>query len=313
MDSSLPLHRPVLTAETLRSLAPRPGALLLDGTVGTGGHAAAWLEASAPDGRVLALDRDASALATARARLAPYGERVRFEHADYREAPEVLDALGLATVDAVLIDLGLGTHQIDDPARGFAFRFDGPLDMRFDRETPAPTAADLVNHLPEPELARLLYEYGEERASRKLARAIVEARRRHPFRSTGELAALVRAAIPGFGRQRIDPATRTFQALRIAVNRELEGLADALEALVRRLAPGGRLAVIAYHSLEDRIVKHTFRRLAEPCRCRRGDPCTCGALRLIELEERHAIMPGDDELAANPRARSAKLRWGVRR
>jgi 16S rRNA (cytosine1402-N4)-methyltransferase len=311
--SSLPLHRPVLTAETLQALAAQPGRLLLDCTVGTGGHAALWLEATAPDGRVIALDRDASALAAARERLAPFGARARFEHADYRDAAEVLDALGVETVDAALIDLGLGTHQIDDPARGFAFRFDGPLDMRFDRDTPGPTAADLVNHLPEPELARVLYEYGEERASRKLARVIVEARRRHPIRTTGELAELVRAAIPGFGRQRIDPATRTFQALRIAVNRELEGLAGALESLVLRLAPGGRLAVIAYHSLEDRVAKHTLRRLAEPCHCRRGDPCSCGARLLIELEERHAVVAGEEEIAANPRARSARLRWGVRR
>jgi len=311
--SSPPLHRPVLTAETLQALAPRRGRLLLDGTVGTGGHAAAWLEASAPDGRVIALDRDASALAAARERLAAYGARARFEHADYRDAADLLDTLGIATIDAALIDLGLGTHQIDDPERGFAFRFDGPLDMRFDRDTPGPTAADLVNHLPEPELARVLYEYGEERASRRLARVIVETRRRHPIRTTAELAEIVRSAAPGLGRHRIDPATRTFQALRIAVNRELEGLAEALETLVRRLAPGGRLAVIAYHSLEDRIVKHTLRRLAEPCHCRRGDPCSCGALMLLELEERHAVTPSESETALNPRARSAKLRWGIRR
>ena len=311
--SSLPLHRPVLTAETLQALDPKPGRLLLDGTVGTGGHAAAWLEASTPDGRVIALDRDASALATARERLAPWGDRAHFVHADYRDAADLLDGLGLATIDAALVDLGLGTHQIDDPERGFAFRFDSPLDMRFDRDTPGPTAADLVNHLPEPELARVLFEYGEERASRRLARVIVETRRRHPIRTTAELAAIVRSAVPGGGRQRIDPATRTFQALRIAVNRELEGLAEALEALVRRLAPGGRLAVIAYHSLEDRIVKHTLRRLAEPCHCRRGDPCSCGALMLIELEERHAVTPSENETALNPRARSARLRWGVRR
>ncbi len=311
--SSLPLHRPVLTAEALSALDPRPGRLLLDGTVGTGGHAAAWLDASAPDGRLIALDRDASALAAAAVRLAAFGDRARLAHGDYRDACELLDGLGIDAIDAALIDLGLGTHQIDDPERGFAFRFDSPLDMRFDRDTPGPTAADLVNHLPEPELARVLFEYGEERASRRLARVIAEARRRQPIRTTSELARLVRSAVRGHGRHRIDPATRTFQALRIAVNRELEGLAEAIEALVRRLAPGGRLAVISYHSLEDRVVKHTLRRLAEPCHCRRGDPCRCGALTLIELEERHAVTPSEPEIALNPRARSAKLRWGIRR
>ncbi len=311
--SSLPLHRPVLTVEVLAALDPRSGRLLLDGTVGTGGHAAAWLEASAPDGCVIALDRDGSALAAAGERLAAFGDRARLVHADYRDASDLLDGLGVEAIDAALIDLGLGTHQIDDPERGFAFRFDSPLDMRFDRDTPGPTAADLVNHLPEPELARVLFEYGEERASRRLARLIVEARRRQPIRTTSELARLVRSTLGGHGRDRIDPATRTFQALRIAVNRELEGLAEAIEALVRRLAPGGRLAVISYHSLEDRVVKHTLRRLAEPCHCRRGDPCSCGALMLLELEERHPVTPSEDEVAVNPRARSAKLRWGIRR
>ncbi len=310
---SAPLHRPVLTNETLAALDPRPGRRLLDGTAGTGGHSEIWLRSTAPDGKVIALDRDPSALATAAERLAPFGERVQLVHADYRDADAVLERLGVASVDAVLLDLGLGSHQIDDPERGFAFRFDGPLDMRFDRETPGRSAADLVNHLPEPELARVLAEYGEERAARKLARAIVEARRRHPIRTTGELAELVRRCLPAHGRQRIDPATRTFQALRIAVNDELSGLDDALGALVRRLAPGGRIAVIAYHSLEDRIVKHTLRRLAEPCRCRRGDPCSCGALELVALEERHAIFPTEEEIAVNPRARSARLRWGIRR
>lgn len=307
------LHRPVLTNETLAALDPRPGRLLLDGTAGTGGHSELWLRETAPNGQAIALDRDPSALATAGERLAPFGTRVRLVHADYRDAEEVLDRLGVAAIDAVLLDLGLGSHQIDDPERGFAFRFDGPLDMRFDRETPGRDAADLVNHLPEPELSRLLAEYGEERAARKLARAIVEARRRRPIRTTGELAEIVRRCVPAHGRQRIDPATRTFQALRIAVNDELTGLDEALLALVRRLVPGGRIAVIAYHSLEDRVVKRTLRRLAEPCHCRRGDPCTCGALELLALEERHAVFPSEEEVASNPRARSARLRWGVRR
>ncbi|RMG46860.1 MAG: 16S rRNA (cytosine(1402)-N(4))-methyltransferase RsmH [Acidobacteria bacterium] len=305
-------HRPVMVPEVLEALAPRPGALLLDGTVGPGGHAEAWLEAAGEGAELIGLDRDASALALARRRLQRFGERVRLFHCDYREAPALLDRLGRRP-DAVLLDLGLGSHQVDDPERGFSFRLDGPLDMRFDRDRPGPTAAEILAHASEPELARILSEYGEERAAKKLARRLVEARKRRPFRTTRELADFVRGVVPARGRRRLDPATRTFQALRIAVNDELSGLAEALSGLVERLPAGGRIAVIAFHSLEDRIVKRTLRRLAEPCRCRRGDPCTCGALQWIELVQRRALRPDPGEVAANPRARSARLRWGVRR
>lgn len=303
-------HRPVMLAETLAALAPGPGRLLLDGTVGLGGHAQRWLEL-APGGRVVGLDRDAEALARAAERLAPWGGRVKLLHESYKDAPQLL--AGETPPDAVLLDLGLGSHQLDDPDRGFSFRHDGPLDMRFDRERPGVTAAELLAQTPEPELARLLVDYGEERAARKLARLLVERRQAEPLRTTRQLADLVRSAVPARGRQRIDPATRTFQALRIAVNDELAGLDDALEQLVRLLRPGGRIAVLAFHSLEDRVVKRTLRRLAAPCRCRRGDPCTCGALELLELPERRAAQPAEEEKAANPRARSARMRWGVRR
>lgn len=314
MAETHPIHRPVLRSETLAALGPGPGKTLLDGTVGAGGHAEAWLEATAPDGLLVGFDRDSSILERCQERLAPFGQRVRLIHADYRHAPERWPELGLpGPPDAVLLDLGIGSHQIDDPERGFSFRLEGPLDMRFDRSVPGRTAADLINHSPEPELARIFAEYGEEPHAKKLARVICETRRRHPFKTTTELAELIRRTIPARGRQRIDPATLVFQGLRIAVNEELEGLEETLVALVRLLPPQGRMAVIAFHSLEDRIVKQTLRRLAEPCRCRRGDPCSCGALMLLELEERRAVQTSQEEAEVNPRARSARLRWGVRR
>ena len=308
-----PTHRPVMVAEILEALGARPGAVLLDGTVGTGGHALAWLEATEPDGRVIGLDRDPEALARAERRLAPFTGRVRLLHGDWRDAPGLLHGAGESPPDAILLDLGIGTHQVDDPERGFSFRYDAPLDMRFDRSTPGPTAAEILRRTPEPELARIFSEYGEERAARRLARRVVEARGRGAIETTGDLARLVRETLGTRRAGRIDPATRVFQALRIAVNRELSGMDRALEALVEMLPPGGRIAVLAYHSLEDRVVKRTFRALAEPCRCRRGDRCTCGAREWLELRERRARRPSDEEIAANPRARSARLRWGVRR
>jgi 16S rRNA (cytosine1402-N4)-methyltransferase len=299
--------------QVLAALAPSSGSVLLDATVGLGGHAAAWLEATAPDGRVIGIDRDGSALERAARELARFGERATLRHADYRDAGALLDELGIETIDAVLVDLGLGSHQIDDPERGFSFRFDGPLDMRFDREAPAPTAAEILARTPEPGLAKLFSEYGEIRAARKLARAIVDIRGAEPIRTTARFAEIVRSVLPRGGRPGADAAVLAFQALRIAVNDELSGLDGAIETLVRRLAPGGRIAVLSFHSLEDRIVKRALRRLAEPCRCRRGDPCTCGAVELIELRTRKPERPGEDEIAGNPRARSARLRSGVRR
>ena len=282
-------HEPVLLRETLELLAVRPGGSYADGTVGLGGHAVEVLRRSAPDGRLLAVDRDPEALERSRERLAEFGPRVRLEHADWRELPALL---GDERPQGVLLDLGVSSLQLDTPERGFSFRADGPLDMRMDR-TGGPTAAEVVNRMPEDELADVLYHFGEERASRRIARAIVRARQRVHLRTTGELAAVVRGAS---GRPRgrgLDPATLTFQALRIYVNRELEGLRPALEQIALRLAPGGRLAVIAFHSLEDREVKNAFRDLA------RGD---------FRLLTRKPIRPSDEEVARNPRARSARLR-----
>jgi 16S rRNA (cytosine1402-N4)-methyltransferase len=269
-------------------LAVRPGGFRVDGTVGAGGHAAEVLRRSAPDGRLLGCDRDAEALEAAAITLAPFGARARLVQADYRELPQLLEQ----APDGILLDLGLSSMQLDRPERGFAFAADGPLDMRMDRRG-GPTAADVLNRASETELADIIYRYGEERASRRVARRIVEARRRAPLRTTHELAQVVRSAVRAPRGSRIDPATRTFQALRIHVNRELEGLGDTIAGLARRLAPHGRLAVIAFHSLEDREVKHSFRALA------------ADGFRLLT---RKPVRPGEDEVRRNPRARSARLR-----
>lgn len=286
------VHTSVLLAEALELLAVRSGGRYVDGTLGLGGHAEAILERSAPDGTLLGVDKDAEALALARERLARFGDRVRIAHADFRAVPALL---GETRPDGILLDLGASSLQFDTPERGFSFRLDGPLDMRMDRGGGA-SAADLVNRLSEARLADLLHEYGEEPRARGVARAIVAARRSARLRTTGELSAVVRRAA-GRGRPGLDPATRVFQALRIAVNRELDRLGDVLTGLARCLAPGGRIVVIAFHSLEDREVKQAFRAL-------HGH----GFLALT----RKPVTPGDAERNANPRARSAKLRALVR-
>ena len=267
----------------------RPGGLYVDGTVGLGGHAAEILRRSAPDGRLLAFDKDPAALARSAERLHEFGDRVRFEHADFREIP---DRLAGEAPQGVLIDMGVSSMQLDEAERGFSFNAEGPLDMRMD-PTQGFTAAELVNRLPERELADLIYRWGEEHASRRIARAIVETRRHRRFTTTTELAEVVRRSAGRSRRPGLDSATKTFQALRIHVNRELEGLGAALERVAAVLAPGGRLAVIAFHSLEDREVKQTFRTLAP---------------RGFRILTKKPLVPGDGETARNPRARSAKLR-----
>ncbi|MGH9411053.1 MAG: 16S rRNA (cytosine(1402)-N(4))-methyltransferase RsmH, partial [Vicinamibacterales bacterium] len=252
------MHEPVMVPEVIGLLAPAHGGLFVDCTVGLGGHSRALLEAGAE--RVLGLDRDPAALATAAEALAPFAHRVELVHADYRELDRVLDERGIARVAGALADLGVSSMQLDSEGRGFSFRRDEPLDMRMD-PTAGPTAADLLRDVDERELADVIFRFGEERFSRRVARAIVTMRREEPIATTGRLAAIVRRAVPHGGRQRIDPATRTFQALRIWVNGELDGLDRFLERAVRRLRAGARLAVITFHSLEDRIVKHTFRAL----------------------------------------------------
>ncbi len=282
-------HEPVLLAETMELLRVRPGGLYVDGTVGLAGHASAVLRASAPDGRLVGFDRDAETLEQARASLAPFGARVRLEHADYREAPR---RIGSERPDGILLDLGISSVQLDTAERGFSFNADGALDMRMDRSRGV-SAADVVNRTRESELADLIYRYGEERASRRIARAIVSARERKHFETTAELAAVVRRAAGRARRPGLDPATLTFQALRIHVNQELAGLGDALTALADTLAPGGRMVVIAFHSLEDREVKQSFR---------------AAAARGFALLTKKPLRPGEDEVRRNPRARSARLR-----
>jgi len=304
-------HIPVLLREVLEGLNIRPDGWYLDATVGGGGHAAAILEAAAPHGRLLGLDRDPEAAARAAARLRPFGERAQIVHASYAQLGEVLRTAGVSSLDGVLFDLGFSSWQVDDPERGFAFRADGPLDMRFDPGSGEPTAGDLVNGLTEAELTDLLRRYGEEPHSRRIARAIVAAR---PIRSTGHLADVIVAAVGRSPRERLHPATRTFQALRIAVNRELEMLAQALPQAVTALRPGGRLVVITFHSLEDRLVKQFLKQEERGCICPPEAPvCTCGHTPTLEILTRKPIVPDAEEVAANPRSRSAKLRVAVKR
>jgi 16S rRNA (cytosine1402-N4)-methyltransferase len=290
-------HIPVMTAEVLQYLRPERGGVFVDCTVGLGGHSRALLEAGAT--RVIGLDRDLDALARARETLAPWGDRVELVHADYRTIGEVLERRQIAQVAGTLADLGVSSMQFDAPGRGFSFQRDEPLDMRVDR-TGAETAADLVAQSSERDLADAIFQYGEERFSRRIARALVEARREAPVDTTGRLAAIVRRAIPHRGGHvRIDPATKTFQALRIWVNRELDGLDRFVDAAVRRLQAGARFVAITFHSLEDRIVKHTLRALQQ----RDG---------LVQVLTKKPLIPGDEEVSSNPRARSAKLRAAER-
>ena len=290
-------HVPVLTAEALLYLQPERGGVFVDCTAGLGGHARALLEAGAT--RLIGIDRDPSALAAARQNLAPWTDRVELVHADYREIDDVLASRHVDLVDGALADLGISSMQLEAPGRGFSFQRDEPLDMRMD-PTSGETAAELLARASERDLADVIFKYGEERFSRRIARSIVEARRDAPVATTGRLAAIVRRSVPHRGYVRIDPATRTFQALRIWVNRELDGLDQFVEAAVRRLRAGRRLVVITFHSLEDRVVKHTLRALER------------GEQALVRILTKKPVVPGEDEVRSNPRARSAKLRAAER-
>ncbi|HOU14496.1 MAG TPA: 16S rRNA (cytosine(1402)-N(4))-methyltransferase RsmH [Anaerolineae bacterium] len=299
-------HVPVLVHEVLAGLNIKPGGCYLDATVGGGGHAVAILEAAGPDGRLLGLDRDPEAAARAATRLQRFGAQAQVIHTSYAHLREVLSSAGMSSLDGALFDLGFSSWQVDDPTRGFAFRVDGPLDMRFNPGSDEPTAADLVNRLPEAELVGLLRRYGEEPHSRRIAQAIVAAR---PIRSTGRLADVIVAAVGRSKKEKIHPATRTFQALRIAVNRELDTLEQALPQAVTALRPGGRLAIITFHSLEDRIVKHFLKQEERGCICPPEVPvCTCGRQPTLHIVTRKPLVPSAAEIAANPRSRSAKLR-----
>jgi 16S rRNA (cytosine1402-N4)-methyltransferase len=289
---SASIHIPVLRNEVLEYLQPRPGQIIVDGTLGGGGHARALAERVAPGGFVLALDRDPRALAAAEQTLA--GLPIKVAQANFCDLPEVLRSLQLSAVDGVLLDVGLSSDQLADTTRGFSFDARGPLDLRFD-PTEGEPAWQLLARIREEPLADLIYEYGEERFSRRIARKIVEVRRREPIRTADQLARLVRSCLPRAPRHQIDPATRTFQALRIAVNDELGSLKRALERLPEYLHPDGRFVVISFHSLEDRLVKEAFR----------TDP------RLVRLCNK-PVRPSEAECADNPRSRSAKLRAAAR-
>lgn len=290
-------HEPVLTREAMAYLVPQRGGVFVDCTVGMGGHTRAMLQAGAT--RVVALDRDPSALALAAEALAGWKDQVELVHADYRQLEAVLDERGISRIDGALADLGISSAQLEGQGRGFSFQREDPLDMRIDW-TAGPTAADLLRGASETDLADAIYRYGEERYARRIARAIIRARELSPIRTTTELAALIRGAIPRRGYARIDPATRTFQALRIWVNRELEDLDAFLRRLVQRLSAGARVVLITFHSLEDRIVKHTLRSIE-----RSGE-------ETIRVLTKKPVRPAAEEVAKNPRARSAKLRAAER-
>jgi 16S rRNA (cytosine1402-N4)-methyltransferase len=300
-------HVPVLYEEVLVWLQPRPGGRYIDATLGAGGHASGILMASNPSGRLLGLDADPGAIAFVGEILRPYGDRVVLKRANARQLGTIAPLLGFGQADGVLMDLGLSSRQLADAERGFSFSQDGPLDMRMNCSQ-GQNAADLVNHLPEAELADLLWRYGEERNSRRIAKAIVAAR---PLASTGQLADLVARTVGR--REKIHPATRTFQALRIAVNDELQALSEALPQACNLLRSGGRLAVIAFHSLEDRLVKRFYRRESRDCLCPPEVPvCVCEHRATLKVLTPRPVRPTDDEIAQNPRSRSARLRVAER-
>ncbi len=301
-------HTPVLYQRVLNALRLRADGRYIDGTIGAGGHSAGILENSSPNGQVLGLDRDPAALAQAKSRLAHFGNRLHLRNGSFAEVAEHAAWLGWTTVDGLLLDLGLSSMQLNDPARGFSFLREGPLDMRFD-PTQSTTAGDLVNYLPEDELEDLIFRFGEEPRASQVAREVV---RNRPLHTTLELAEVITRAV-GRSRRRIHPATRTFQALRIEVNGELKALEVGLTQAVDLMDSGGRLLVISFHSLEDRIVKQYFRQESKDCICPDRQPiCTCGHRARLRLLTRKPIRPDVSEVRANPRARSARLRIAER-
>jgi len=301
-------HTPVLLQETLELLQCLPGGRYVDATIGLGGHAEAILGRIQPDGFLLGLDRDEESLAIAQARLAQYAGMFRLLHENFKNLPLVLNNTGIKPVDGILADLGISSFQLLSPERGFSFQSDSMLDMRMDKSQRL-TAADLINSLAEAQLTQIIQRYGEERHARRIARAIVAARGKGAITRCSQLAELVRRAVPARRTPAIHPATRTFQALRIAVNQELDGLDEFIAGSVSFLRPGGRFVIISFHSLEDRIVKRAFRALAGQCVCDRPpDLCKCSRRPLARLVTHRAVRPGESEVELNPRSRSARLR-----
>ena len=303
------LHQPVLVKQVLAGLAIQKGGVILDATLGLGGHSEAILE-SEPTSIVVGVDQDDVALKLASERLSVFGSRFRGFHANFVEIRAVVAAAGITQFDGIVADLGVSSLQLDDPTRGFSFRHDAPLDMRMDQGSQGATAAELLDRLGEEEIADLIYRFGEERKSRRIAKKIVERRDQgRPVRTTADLVSLVEKAVGRSPKDKINPATRTFQALRIAVNNELGNLERFLESAIDLLKPDGRLCVITFHSLEDRIVKQTLQKLSGKCQCPPRIPqCVCGAAKRVVVLTRKPIIPSETEMRENPRSRSAKLR-----
>ncbi len=303
-------HKPVLLHEVLTYLNPQPKDVMIDCTLGGGGHSKAILTRIIPGGRLIALDQDTQAIAAARENLKPLGEKnFAIFHSNFLHLKDVLQEAALDKVDGVLYDLGVSSYQLDEAARGFSYQQDAPLDMRMDRSISL-TAADLVNKMSAAELSKIIFDYGEERWAKRIAEFIVREREQQPVTTTGQLVDVIKKAIPkGARKEGPHPAKRTFQALRIAVNKELEILAQSIENGIDVLKPQGRLAVITFHSLEDRIVKKTFQKMAEGCVCPKDLPaCVCKHHPAVRIVTGKPILPGEEELLDNPRSRSAKLR-----
>ena len=299
------IHQPVMLEEVLEFLRPMRQGFFVDATVGLGGHAEAILKASHPGGKLLGIDQDLAALNRAADRLAPFHSRFQLVHSNFSQLKEIALQRQISRCDGILFDLGVSSLQLDLPERGFSFQKDGPLDMRMDQEQSI-TAEEIVNYYPEKDLANILFQFGDETFSRRIARSILRAR---PLHSTVQLAEVVTKALPFHRARRIHPATKTFQALRIFVNDELGRLAQAIKAAVELLSPGGRIVVISFHSLEDRIVKESFRSLSRDCVCPRNSAaCSCGNQKYVRLLTRKPLLPGVKETSENPRSRSAKLR-----
>ena len=301
-------HRSVMLEPCMEALAIKPDGIYVDGTAGGGGHSYE-IARRLTEGRLIAIDQDEAAIKAASSKLAPFGDRTTVVRNNFRHVADVLDTLGIGEIDGILLDLGVSSYQLDTPERGFSYMADAPLDMRMDMRSEK-NAYHVVNTYSELDLRRILFEYGEERFAGKIAARIVEARQIKPIETTGELTALIKAAIPAAARDGgHHPAKRSFQAIRIEVNAELDVIRPALEAAVGRLRKGGRMAVITFHSLEDRIVKQAFADMASGCTCPRGLPvCVCGKTPSVKVISRKPILPDAEELESNPRSRSAKLR-----